>query len=207
MKTEREELKLQVYALKKLGFSAEGAAKMVARGAIARQKRLEKAEILKIKIKKPAVTHLLKLKKSLPSARLTVEVEPQDKADMQKSTTRLEKLLAVAQQDPAKLTAGTRQAVNAHLDKQNRPQITVPVPAQPWFRQPTLGEVATRREAIAANAPPVHVPVAGPSLADARMTTQQLQQHRLDQARQMEAAQKETPAVENRGIVANFIHF
>jgi len=99
---------------------------------------------------------------------------------MEKSQ-RFEQLVEMARTAPEKLTAGTRAAVNSYLAKNGKPQITIPVPAQPWFRQPTLREVAARREAIAANAP-VRTPVAGPGFKQSRMTTHEIQQHRLEQA-------------------------
>lgn len=189
MKTsERNELKLQVYALKKLGFSPEGAAKMVARGAIARQIRLEKSEVQKIKVKKPAVTHLLKLKKSRPNIIATAELKPDAPHEMQKSN-RLEKLIARAKADPSKLQTQTIQALNQHLVSQGKEPITKPILPRSWFRPQTLAEIGADRDARAAYMPPV-ASVKMPSLRDAKMSTQQIQEYRLQQALQLEAAQK-----------------
>lgn len=142
------------------------------------------------------------------NCRQSKETVKEDQKEMKKSKTaqRFERLVSIARTAPEKLTAGTRQAVSAYLQKQGKPAITVPVPAQPWFRQPTLGEVAARREAIAANVPASAQPFI-PISEHRRMTTAEITQHKLEQARQLEAARIDKPAIEDASGTASFIHF
>lgn len=101
---------------------------------------------------------------------------------MQKSK-KLETLIAVARNNPAKLTQATRDAVNRYLARAGQEPVVTPAPKITFGRQITLSETAQLRQhqrdcAIAA----AQTPVAGPSLKQSRMTTQQIQQYRLEQA-------------------------
>ena len=119
------------------------------------------------------------------------ETNEGDKA-MEKSE-RLEKLIQQARRTPDKLTAGTLQAVNNYLQRQGQPLVTPPAPKQsPWGTTRTLADIAAANQHAIAQTPrqepTKQLPV---DWNFNRMTTQELQQHRLDQARQQEAKQKE----------------
>lgn len=106
-----------------------------------------------------------------------------------KKSTRLEKLIARAKADPSKLQTQTIQALNQHLVSQGKEPIIKPIPHRSWFRQQTLAEIGADRDARAAHMPPV-APVKMPSLKDAKMSTAEIQQYRLELALKQEAAQK-----------------
>jgi len=114
---------------------------------------------------------------------------------MEKSekTQRLEQLIQQARRTPDKLTAGTLQAVNNYLQRQGQPLVTPPAPKQsPWGTTRTLADIAAANQHAIAQTPrqepTKQLPV---DWNLSRMSTQQIQEHRLDQARQQEAKQKE----------------
>ena len=167
-----------------------------AKGRIDEQKRSERAEIPSAAAaKKPALTHLLRLRKSLPAVVKTVNDGAKGTEKMEKSQ-RFEQLVSVARNNPDKLTQSTRDAVNRYLTRAGQEPVVTPAPKITFGRQITLKETAQLRQhqrdcAIAV----AQTPVAGPSLKQSRMTTQQLQEHRLQQAidAQKESAKPKPP--------------
>lgn len=143
MKTaDKRELKLQTFALHKLGFSLKSAAKMVVSGYRSRQQRLEKAEILKAAaaVKKPAIAYLLRLRKSQQDAppEKPKKKDTQDNPTMEKST-KLNSLIEKAKADPSKLSQETLEHLNRHLTTQGQEPITKALP----FGQSALSAAMT----------------------------------------------------------------
>ncbi len=114
---------------------------------------------------------------------------------MQKSK-KLETLIAAARNNPAKLTDGTKAAINAYLTKNGQPPIVTPMPKITFGRMTTLTEIAQlrqhERDTTLASA---QAPVAGPGLKQSRMSVAEVQQHRLQQAldAQKESAKPKPP--------------
>lgn len=153
MKTaDQRELKLQMFALNKLGFSPKAAAGMVAKGYQARQRRLERAEILKVAAKKPAVTHLLRLRKSLPPIDDPLPTAPnRDIGEWSQKTDainakgkvalsdKLDQLLEAAKAAPEKLSPETLERLNKYLASKGQEPITKALP----FGQSVLAATMT----------------------------------------------------------------
>lgn len=130
------------------------------------------------------------------------EADKKEKTTMQKST-RLEKLIAAARNNPARLQPQTLQALNNHLHKIGQPVITLPPPQQRWGVMPSLSDIANNVRYAVAQTPAPRTTIPAPG---GRMTTQELLEHRLQQAREAEqrriAAAKEAP---KGSVVANWL--
>ncbi len=117
---------------------------------------------------------------------------PQKDATMKKS--KLDSLIAHARKNPGKLQPQTLQALNQHLEKIGKPVISLPAPVPRWGVMPTVADIANNvQHAVSKTPAPSHaIPAPGRP-----MTTQELQEHRLRQARELEqrriAEAKEAP--------------
>lgn len=126
---------------------------------------------------------------------------PKKDATMQKS--KLDSLIAHARKNPGKLQPETLQALNQHLEKTGKPVISLPAPVPRWGVMPTVADIARNTQhAISQTPAPSHaIPAPGQP-----MTTQELQGHRLKQARELEqrriAQAKEAP---KGAVVASWI--
>lgn len=126
---------------------------------------------------------------------------PKKDATMQKS--KLDSLIDHARKNPSKLQPQTLQALNKHLEKTGKPAITLPAPVPRWGTMPTISDIANNvQHAVSKTPAPSHaIPAPGQ-----RMTTQELQEHRLQQARELEQRRiveaKEAP---KGAVVASWI--
>ncbi len=133
------------------------------------------------------------------------DTKQEGKKEMKKSKTaqRFEKLVSIARTAPEKLSVSTRQAVSAYLQRQGMPVIEPPAPPRrAWFRPQTLAEIATEREAKVASTPAQpFIPIA----EHRRMTTAEITEYKLQQARAAEAARTEPAAIEDRSGTVNWL--
>jgi hypothetical protein len=126
---------------------------------------------------------------------------PQKDATMKKS--KLDSLIAHARKNPGKLQPQTLQALNQHLEKIGKPVISLPAPVPRWGVMPTVADIANNvQHAVSKTPAPSHaIPAPGRP-----MTTQELQEHRLQQARELEQRRiVEAKAAPKGAVVASWI--
>ncbi len=124
--------------------------------------------------------------------------------DKVKKSQRFERLVEMARTAPEKLSAGTRAALNNYLNRSGMEPVVTPAPKITFGRQMTLHDVAQLR-AHQADTAPASALTTGPGLKQSRMTPQEIQAHRLQQAidAQKESAKPKPP---EKGITVNWLN-
>lgn len=134
----------------------------------------------------------------------TVADDPKTGDKKMEKSQRFERLVEMARTAPEKLSAGTRAALNNYLNRSGMEPVVTPAPKITFGRQMTLHDVAQLR-AHQADTAPASTLTSGPPMRQARMTPQEIQAHRLQQAidAQKKAAEPKPP---KKGVTVNWLN-